>query len=142
VGLSDHTLGIATPVAAVTLGACVIEKHFTISRRDPGPDSAFSLEPAEFQAMVAAVREAEAALGRVSYEASEREQASRVFRRSLFVVEDIKAGEMFTDRNVRSIRPGCGLLPKWLPRVLGKRSGMSIARGTPLDGSMVIGLVG
>lgn len=132
VGLSDHTLGIATPVAAVALGACIIEKHLTLSRATPGPDSAFSLEPHEFKAMVAAVREAQRAVGRVSYEVTEREQASRVFRRSLYVVRDIKAGERFTRDNVRSIRPGHGLPPVMIDRVLGRVATRDLARGTPL----------
>ncbi|RLE08392.1 pseudaminic acid synthase, partial [Candidatus Aerophobetes bacterium] len=104
VGLSDHTLGIAVPVAAVALGACIVEKHFTLSRDVPGPDSAFSLEPHEFKAMVEAIRTAEKALGEVRYEVEEQEAKSRVFRRSLFVVKDMKAGEVFTEENVRSIR--------------------------------------
>jgi N-acetylneuraminate synthase len=132
VGLSDHTLGIAVPVAAVGLGACIIEKHLTLSRSNPGPDSAFSLEPDEFKEMVEAIRVAEKALGRVSYEVSEKEKASRVFRRSLFVVKDVKAGELFTEENVRSIRPGNGLLPKHLPEVLGRHATHDISRGTPL----------
>src|SRR5690606_15410880 len=105
VGLSDHTLGTATAVAAVALGACIVEKHLTLSREDRGRDSAFSLEPSEFKTMVQAVREAEQALGRISYELTEKEAASRVFRRSLFVVEDVAAGTSFTDANVRCIRP-------------------------------------
>ncbi len=136
-GLSDHTLGIAVPVAAVALGACIIEKHFTLSRADPGPDSAFSLEPHEFRAMVDAVREVEAALGTVSYDASEREKASRVFRRSLFVVKDVEAGEEFTEENVRSIRPGYGLPPKYLSMAVGRRAKRRIARGTPVDWDLV-----
>lgn len=131
-GLSDHTLGIAVPVAAVALGACIIEKHFTLRRSDGGPDSAFSLEPAEFRAMVDAVRITEKALGTVSYEMSEKEQASRVFRRSLFVIADMRAGEEFTRNNVRSIRPGNGLPVKHIGRVLGKKAVMNIERGTPL----------
>lgn len=107
-GLSDHTLGIAVPVAAGALGACIVEKHFTLSRDEPGPDSAFSLEPQEFKAMVEAIRVAEKALGEVSYEVTEKQQESRVFRRSLFVVKDMEAGEEFTEENVRSIRPGYG----------------------------------
>jgi len=137
VGLSDHTLGIAAPVAAVALGACIVEKHFTLSRSEPGPDSAFSLEPEEFAAMVAAVREAEQALGRVSYEPTGKEKASRVFRRSLFVVRDVKAGETFTSENVRSIRPGQGLAPKHLNLVLGRRAARDIARGTPLTFNLI-----
>ncbi len=131
-GLSDHTLGIAVPVAAVALGACVIEKHFTLSRDEPGPDSAFSLEPHEFGAMVEAVRQAEKALGTVCYRRTEKEAASLVFRRSLFAVEDIAAGAEFTPDNVRSIRPGHGLPPARLPVVLGRRAAMDIPRGTPL----------
>src|SRR5579863_1008899 len=108
VGLSDHTMGIAVAVAAVALGACIIEKHLTLSRSEPGPDSAFSLEPQEFKAMVDAVRVAEKALGKVHFGCSAREESSRVFRRSLFVVQDVKRGEPFTAENVRSIRPGHG----------------------------------
>jgi len=133
VGLSDHTLGIAVPVAAVALGACIIEKHFTLSRADGGPDSAFSLEPPEFKTMVDAIRVVEKALGVVSYEPTEREAASRVLRRSLFAVEDVKAGEAFTGKNVRSIRPSHGLAPRHLPEVLGRRAARDIARGTPLS---------
>ena len=133
VGLSDHTLGIASSVAAVVLGACIIEKHFTLSRADPGPDNAFSLEPHEFKAMVDAVRETEKALGTVCYDVSEREKASKVFRRSLFVVKDSEAGEEFTEENVRSIRPGYGLPPKYLSMVLGKRAKWNLRRGTSLN---------
>jgi N-acetylneuraminate synthase len=132
VGLSDHTLGIAVPVAAVALGACIIEKHFTLSRAEPGPDRAFSLEPHELKAMVEAVRTAEKALGRVTYDVTEKEKASRRFRRSLFVVQDVKAGDAFTDRNVRSIRPGHGLAPKCLPDVVGRKATRDIRCGTPL----------
>ncbi|MGV8042523.1 MAG: pseudaminic acid synthase [Thermoanaerobaculaceae bacterium] len=137
VGLSDHTPGIAVPVAAVALGACVIEKHFTLSRAVPGPDSAFSLEPDEFRAMVDAVRIAEKALGNVSYGPSEHERASVVFRRSLFVVRDMAPGEVFDRENVRSIRPGNGLAPKHLSQVLGKHATRPIERGTPLDWELV-----
>jgi pseudaminic acid synthase len=136
-GLSDHTLGIAVPVAAVAVGACVIEKHFTLSRNDPGPDSAFSLEPAEFRAMVDAVRVTEKALGKVNYQITEKEQASKAFRRSLFVVQDVKAGEEFTAENVRSIRPGHGLPPKFIKSVIGKRASQDIARGTPLSDDLL-----
>jgi len=138
VGLSDHTLGIATSVAAVALGACIIEKHFTLSRADPGPDSAFSLEPHEFKAMVGAVRETEKALGAVCYEVSEHEKASRVFRRSLFAVKDIEVGEEFSEENVRSIRPGHGLPPKYLSTVLGRRATENIRRGTPLSWDLIV----
>ncbi|MEM7354452.1 MAG: pseudaminic acid synthase [Acidobacteriota bacterium] len=131
-GLSDHTLGIAVPVAATALGASIIEKHFTLSRDEPGPDSAFSLEPDELRQMVASVRMAEKAIGRVRYSPSEGEASSRAFRRSLFVVEDVQAGEILTEAKVRSIRPGHGLLPKYLPEVLGRRATGDISRGTPL----------
>lgn len=139
VGLSDHTLGIAVPVAAVALGACIVEKHFTLSRDAPGPDSAFSLEPHEFKAMVEAIRVAEKALGEVRYEVTEREVASRVFRRSLFVVRDMETGEMFTEENVRSIRPGYGLHTRYVDEVLGRRAARDIERGTPLGWSLVTG---
>ena len=137
VGLSDHTLGIAVPVAAVALGACIIEKHFTLSRSELGPDSAFSLEPHEFEAMVGAVRTAEKALGGVNYDLTEKEKASRVFRRSLFVVQDMKAGDLFTDQNVRSIRPGHGLPPKGFSDVAGRQAVRDIQRGTPLTWKLI-----
>lgn len=136
-GLSDHTMSLVAPVAAVTLGASIIEKHFTLSRATPGPDSAFSLEPHEFKAMVEAVRTAEKALGHVSYKVTAQEQASKVFRRSLFVVKDIKAGEIFTEENVRSIRPGYGLSPKHLTKVLGKTATTNLSKGTPLEWYLV-----
>jgi pseudaminic acid synthase len=139
VGLSDHTLGTAVPVASVALGCALLEKHFTLSRRRPGPDSAFSLEPEEFREMVAMIRTAEAALGRVHYGVEEREAASRVFRRSLFVVADMRAGEEFTPTNLRSIRPGAGLPPKHLEAILGRRAATDIARGTPLSWNLVAG---
>lgn len=132
-GLSDHTMGIEIPVAAVALGAKVIEKHFTLSRDVPGPDSAFSLEPKEFKAMVEAVRNVEMAIGSVSYAQTEKESASRAFRRSLYVVEDIGAGEQFTSTNVRSIRPGFGLAPKHLSKILNRKAAVDLARGTALN---------
>lgn len=137
VGLSDHTLGTAVPAAAVALGASIIEKHFTLSRGRTGPDSVFSLEPAEFREMVAAIRIAEKALGEVRYAAGGGEAKSRIFRRSLYAVEDIAAGEKFTEKNVRSIRPSLGLEPKFLGKVLGRHAVKVISRGTPLDLSMV-----
>lgn len=136
-GLSDHTMGIAAPVAAVALGACIIEKHFTLSRAVPGPDSAFSLEPHEFKAMVEAVRTTEKALGEARIGPSAKEQPSRVFRRSLFVVEDIRRGEAFTPSNVRSIRPAHGLHTRHLSEVLGKKAACDIERGTPLRFDLV-----
>jgi len=139
VGLSDHTLGIAIPVAAVALGACIIEKHLTLSRSIPGPDSAFSLEPDEFKTMVEAIRTAEKALGKVQYQVSEQEAKISVYRRSLFVVKDVKAGELFAEENVRSIRPGYGLHPRHLKDVLGRRATRDIRRGTPLSWDLVTG---
>jgi N-acetylneuraminate synthase len=138
VGLSDHTLGIAAPVAAIALGACIIEKHLTLSRSTPGPDSAFSLEPREFQSMVDAVRTAETALGEVRFGGGAKEDASRTFRRSLFVVEDVRAGEAFTAKNIRSIRPGHGLHPRHLTEVLGRNATQGIKRGTPLRWEFVV----
>jgi pseudaminic acid synthase len=137
VGLSDHTLVNVVPVAAVALGACVIEKHLTLRRSEGGPDSAFSLEPDEFRAMVEAVRIAEKAMGSVSYSLTENEAASRGFRRSLFVVEDVKKGDKFTRENVRSIRPAHGLAVKEIARVLGSAARVDIARGTPLSKDII-----
>jgi pseudaminic acid synthase len=137
VGLSDHTLGVAVPIAAVALGACIVEKHLTLSRSVPGPDQAFSLEPLEFKAMVEAIRVAEKALGEVSYAVTEREQASRVFRRSLFVVEDMKAGDIFSEKNVRSIRPGFGLPPKYYDTLLGKHVKKDVKKGTPVRWGLI-----
>ncbi len=137
VGLSDHTLGIAAPVTAVALGACMIEKHFTLSRSVPGPDSAFSLEPAEFNAMVEAVRAAERSIGVARYGPMPAERKSLPFRRSLFVVRDVRKGETFTAENVRSIRPANGLPPKVLKRILGRRAKADIPAGTPLAWDLV-----
>lgn len=133
VGLSDHTLGTTAPTVAVALGACIVEKHFILDRGEGGPDTAFSLEPAEFKAMVDSVRATEALLGQVSYEVNDRERASTAFRRSLFVVEDIKAGEPFTEMNVRSIRPAGGLHTRYLELVLASHASADTPRGTPLD---------
>lgn len=132
VGFSDHTLGTTAATVAVTLGARVIEKHLTLRRADGGPDAAFSLEPGEFATMVEAVREAEASLGAVRFGPSEHERHSLAFRRSLFVVADVAAGERLTRDNVRAIRPGDGLPPKHLDEVLGRVAAGPIARGTPL----------
>jgi len=137
VGISDHTLGIAVPVAAVSLGACIIEKHFTLSRKSKGPDSHFSLEPEEFKAMVEAVRSAEKALGEVKYEANKTEQKSNVFRRSLFFVKDVNSGESVTVENVRSIRPGNGLAPKYLSQILGMTVTQDVEEGTPVSFRML-----
>lgn len=133
VGLSDHSMDIAVPVTAVALGACLIEKHFTLSREITGPDSQFSLEPHEFKQMVAAVRTAEQALGKIQYGPTQIETSSKKFRRSLFIVEDMAAGELFTTQNVRSIRPGYGLHTRHLSDVLGKKASQAIKRGTPMS---------
>ena len=138
IGLSDHTMGQAVPVAAVAMGACIVEKHFTLSRQYKGPDASFSLEPDEFRSMVAAVRTTEQAIGSVSYETSSDERKSRAFRRSLFVVEDVRAGETFTARNVRSIRPAYGLHPRHLVEIVGKRAATNIRRGTPLSWDLLL----
>jgi pseudaminic acid synthase len=132
VGLSDHTLGGVVPVTAVSQGAAVIEKHLTLSRADGGPDSAFSMEPHEFRRMVEDVRVAERALGEISYTQTSKEMENRAFRRSLFVVEDVRAGRRFTEQNVRSIRPGHGLHTRYLDVVLGQRATMDVNRGTPM----------
>jgi pseudaminic acid synthase len=137
IGLSDHTMGIAAPVAAVALGACIVEKHITLSRAVPGPDSDFSLEPHEFKAMVEAVRIAEKALGEVCFGPVGKEAASRAFRRSLFVVQDVRKGDIFTGENVRSIRPSQGMHTRHLPQVLGQRAVRDIERGTPLSWDLV-----
>lgn len=134
-GLSDHTLSIAVPVATVVLGACIVEKHFTLSRAIPGPDNAFSLEPNEFKMMVDAIRIAEKAMGTVNYSITKQEAASRLFRRSLFAVKDVRAGELFSKDNVRSIRPGYGLHPRHIETVLGRKAACSIVKGTPLQWS-------
>jgi N-acetylneuraminate synthase len=136
-GLSDHTLGSTVAVAAVALGACMVEKHFTLSRSLKGPDSEFSMEPAEFAEMVRGIRTAEAALGTVRFGAGTAEGASMVFRRSLYVVADMKAGDAFDARNVRVIRPGYGMHTRHLGEILGRRAARDIAKGTPLDWGMV-----
>lgn len=131
-GLSDHMPGSAASVASVVLGGSVIEKHFTLSRADGGPDASFSLEPHEFKALVEDCKNARASLGAVSYDLKGSERGSTVFRRSLYAVADIKAGEEFTRENVRSIRPGFGMAPKLLPEVLGRRAARAVSRGAPL----------
>ena len=136
-GLSDHTFGTAASVASVALGGCVIEKHFTLARADGGPDSGFSLEPAEFIALVRDCKDAWKALGRVHYETLGTEQGSKTFRRSLYVVKDIKAGEVLTHDNIRSIRPGLGLPPSHLWNVVGKTASRDLARGEPLVMEMI-----
>jgi pseudaminic acid synthase len=137
VGLSDHTPGIAVSVAAVALGAVLIEKHLTISRAAGGPDSAFSLEPDEFKSLVEAVRSAEKSLGTVHYGVSPREARTLPYRRSLFVVGAVKQGERFTEKNVRSIRPANGLHPRHLSEILGRHASRDIECGTPMVWELV-----
>lgn len=137
VGLSDHTPGHVAPVAAVALGASIIEKHFIGRRADGGPDAAFSLEPEEFRALVDGVAIARRALGRIDYEPTPSEARNRHLRRSLYVVRDVRAGETLGPDAVRSIRPGYGLAPKHLPQILGRTAKRDIARGTPFDWSMI-----
>ena len=132
-GLSDHTFGSAVAVASIALGGCVIEKHFTLARSDGGPDAVFSLEPDEFRALVEDCKRAWRALGKPTYDLQGCERGSLVFRRSIYVVRDVAAGEELTSENVRSIRPGHGLPPKHLPEVLGRRAARDLKRGEPLD---------
>ena len=133
VGLSDHTMGITVPVVATVFGARVIEKHFILDKNIGGPDSSFSLDETEFTAMVKAVREAELAVGEVNYALTEKQQKGREFSRSLFVAEPINKGEIFTTKNIRSVRPGHGLHPKYLKDILGKKAKGDIEKGIPLS---------
>ncbi|WKJ89675.1 pseudaminic acid synthase [Methylomonas montana] len=133
VGLSDHTMGVGVGVASVALGATVIEKHFTLNRADGGVDSAFSMEPTEMEQLVVEAERAWQSLGQVSYGPTEAEQKSLVFRRSLYVVKDVKAGEVLTLDNLRAIRPGCGLPPKYLSILLGRRLAKAVNKGTPMS---------
>jgi pseudaminic acid synthase len=133
VGLSDHTLGIVGPVVAATLGATVIEKHFILDKTIGGPDAHFSLDEKEFAEMVKAVRSAEKMLGTVHYKMNEKKQKSKIFSRSLFVINDVKKGDLISAENIRSIRPGNGLHPKYLSEVIGKKFIQNILRGTPLE---------
>ncbi|MGY9000988.1 MAG: N-acetylneuraminate synthase family protein, partial [Rhodospirillales bacterium] len=137
VGLSDHTMGNEVAVAAVALGACAIEKHFTLSRKDGGPDSGFSMEPAEFKAMVDMVRTVEGAVGTINYQPTANEIVPRLYRRSLFVVANLRVGEIITENNVRSIRPGHGMHPRYLPDILGRRARCDVEKGTPFAWDMV-----
>ena len=137
-GLSDHSMGTAGAVAGVALGAKMVEKHLTLSRADGGPDAAFSMEPEEFRKMAEEIRIVEKALGRVTYELTEKQKKSREDGRSLFVVEDIGKGEIFTEENVRSIRPAFGMHTMYYDEVIGKKARVDIAKGTPLDWKYIL----
>lgn len=137
VGLSDHSLGFSAPIAAVVLGAKIIEKHFILNRNIGGPDAFFSLESTEFKKMVDSIREVEKSLGKINYVLTEKIKRNREFSRSLFVVKDTKAGEIFTENNVKSIRPGFGLLPKYIKDVIGKKAKKDIKKGTPLSWDLI-----
>lgn len=132
-GLSDHTLGSAVSVSAVALGAKIIEKHFVLNRDEKGPDAAFSMEPKEFKKMVDDIRNVEKALGKVTYELTEKQKKSKEHSRSLFIVKDIKEGDIFTEENVRSIRPGFGMKTKYINDVLGKTAKSDLKKGTPME---------
>lgn len=132
-GLSDHTMGIEGPVVATVLGATVIEKHFIYDKSIGGPDAHFSLDEKEFTEMVGAVRKAEQMIGVAEYEMTEKKKKSREFSRSLFIVEDVKEGDVLTEKNIRSIRPGFGMHPKFLKEVLGKKFSSNYEKGTPLS---------
>lgn len=137
VGLSDHSMGVTVPIVAVSLGAKVIEKHFILDRNVGGPDASFSLNPDEFASMVYSVREAEKAIGDITYKLSDKTKSSRNFSRSLFVVENIQKGELFTEKNVRSVRPGYGLHTKHYKEIIGKTAQKNIQRGTPLSWDLI-----
>jgi len=136
VGLSDHSMGSDIAIAAAALGAEVIEKHFILDRKIGGPDAAFSMEPDEFKKMVESIRNVEKALGKVTYQLSDKTRKNREFSRSLFIVEDIKIGDVFTVKNIRSIRPGYGLAPKYLQDVVGEKAKIDLKKGTPLTFEM------
>ena len=136
-GLSDHSLGLTASITAVALGAKVIEKHLTLNRNEGGPDWSFSLEPREFKELVKTIREVECALGKPTYQPDKRESENIVFRRSLFVVANIKKREKLTRKNIRCIRPGYGLSPKFLEKVIGKIAKTDIGRGTPLAWKLI-----
>ena len=137
VGLSDHSFGSLGAITAVALGAKVVEKHLCISRKIETPDSSFSMEPMEFRKMVEEIRQVEKAIGKVSYGITEQEESNKNFRRSIFAVKDIKIGEEITSDNIRIIRPGYGILPKYYQEIIGKKAVKSIKRGTPLSFDMI-----
>lgn len=138
VGISDHTQSLAAPIVAVALGATIVEKHFIIDKNIGGPDASFSLTPEEFKLMVHEIRQAELALGKISYELTDKIKSSRKFSRSLFVTKEIKEGEMLTTENIRSIRPGDGLPPIELQNVLGKKARINLNVGTPLKWELIL----
>ena len=133
VGLSDHTMGVGTSIAAVAQGATVIEKHFTLARKDGGVDSAFSLEPDELESLVVEIDRAWQSLGSVAYGGTGSEEKSKIFRRSLYVAEDMKVGDVFTEKNLRIIRPGMGLAPKYYEQLLGRKINQPLIKGTPVQ---------
>ena len=137
VGLSDHTMGLGVSVAAVAHGATVIEKHFTLRRADGGVDSAFSLEPEELKDLVIETGRAWESLGSITYGPGEGEKGSLAFRRSIYVSEDIEAGEIFTERNIRCVRPGLGLEPKYYDILIGKRANRCLKKGTPVSWDII-----
>ena len=136
-GISDHTLGSTVAIGAVAMGACIVEKHLTLSRKDNSPDSAFSMEPHEFKSMVDQIRILEQALGAIAYGLTDQQKESRMFRRSLFVVKDIEKAEAFTPENIRCIRPGLGLHPRHYDAIMGKKATTALTRGTPLAWEMI-----
>lgn len=137
VGLSDHTLGIGVSLASISLGACLIEKHFTLSRKDGGVDSAFSMEPEEMKSLVIESKRAWQSLGKINYQPTIQEKKSMIFRRSIYVVQDMKKGEVFNRNNIRIIRPGYGLSPKYFEKLIGKPVKQSVKKGTPLSWNFV-----
>ena len=136
-GLSDHTMGIEGPIVAVALGATVIEKHFILNKSIGGADAHFSLDEKEFTEMVSAVRKCEQMMGEVDYKMNEKKKLSRQFSRSLFITKDVKVGEKITNKNIRSIRPGFGLHPKYLPKIIGKIFNQSLEKGTPMSNDFI-----
>jgi pseudaminic acid synthase len=136
-GLSDHTVGTETAIAAVALGAKIIEKHFTISKEDGGPDAAFSLEKDELKKLVRTIRNIEKSLGKASYEIGKKESENKVFKRSIYVVKDIKKGEKFTEENIRVIRPGYGLHPRYYEEILNKKANFDIKKGEPFNRKII-----
>ncbi|MDD3607977.1 MAG: pseudaminic acid synthase [Candidatus Moranbacteria bacterium] len=135
-GLSDHTLGVDVSVAAVALGAHIIEKHFTLSRKDGGPDAAFSLEKKELKNLVTTIRNTEKSLGKINYSIGNREKENKIFKRSIYITKDIKIGQKLSKENIRVIRPGYGMHPRFYELVLGKKASRNIKRGTPLKNNM------